>query len=339
MKLSSVILAPYWLGQLFTGAKSFIDNPILGSSRLNRWGLHVARVKAAHRMTERRRARLASAVFPIDRTAFDRDGVVQIHNFLPDDQFRALQAQVRAYRGAARETVQGDTVTRRMAFDPSAKRAIPAFEHFRTHPRWRALGRYIAGFDMEPLLYLQSVLPNRHEAAPDPQLAFHADTFHPSMKAWLFLEDVAPEHGPFAYVKGSHRLSTERLAWEKARSLSVRDGDCRLSARGSFRVSKDDMARMGLPEPTLFSVPANTLVVADTVGFHARTQSTVLSTRVEIWAYARRNPFLPMPGLDFWSLTGLADRRIGFRWWLGDRINRFVRHSWRDVGIKGAADD
>ena len=56
--------------------------------------------------------------------------------------------------------------------------------------------------------------------------------------------------------------------------------------------------RLGFGEPKAFAVPQNTLVVADTVGFHARGLSARPSVRVEIWAYGRRNPFLPWLGFD-----------------------------------------
>ena len=36
----------------------------------------------------------------------------------------------------------------------------------------------------------------------DPQTDLHTDTFHPTVKAWLFLTDVAPETMPFVYVPG-----------------------------------------------------------------------------------------------------------------------------------------
>ncbi len=339
MKVSTALLVPYWLGQIFTGAKSFLDNPLIGSPRLNEQGLHAFRVQLAHAMTQRRRARLSAALDCQDRETFDRDGVVAIRDFLPAHHFEALRDQITAYRGLARETVQGDTITRRLAMSPAAQAAIPAFEHFRAHPRWRSLSRYVSGFDLEPLLYLQSILPQRHEGQADPQLQFHADTFHPTMKAWLFLEDVPVETGPFAYVRGSHRLTPARLEWEQQRSVTVRNGDCRLSARGSFRVSNQELRQMGLPEPTIFNVPANTLVIADTVGFHARTEATVPATRTEIWAYARRNPFLPFSGIDPWQLLGLSDHRIGFRWWLGDKVDPWIRQAWKPAGIKGLSDE
>jgi hypothetical protein len=51
-------------------------------------------------------------------------------------------------------------------------------------------------------------------------------------------------------------------------------------------------------------VPANTLVVGDTYGFHARRRATRPSMRIEIWAYSRRNPFLP------WTRFGLSSAPV-----------------------------
>ena len=51
----SWLLAPVHVAALATGAKSFRDNPIIGSPALNRAGLHVARMRLAERMAERRR--------------------------------------------------------------------------------------------------------------------------------------------------------------------------------------------------------------------------------------------------------------------------------------------
>jgi hypothetical protein len=333
------LMTPWWAVQLLTGAKSFVDNPLIGSRRLNAWGLHAARVALAQRMTMLRRARLAAAVAPADRAAFDRDGVVVIRDFLPPDQFAALRDQVTDFEGEARETVQGDTITRRFAVDPVAIRAIPAIRAFRANPRWRSLARYVASFNMEPMLYIQAILTQRRAASPDPQINLHADTFYPAMKAWLFLEDVSDATGPFSYVLGSHRLTKERLAWERQRSLTVRDGDCRLSARGSLRVEVGELAALGLPQPTSFAVPANTLVVADTYGFHARGLSAGRTTRLELWAYGRRNPFRPLVGFDPWSLPGIAERRITLRWRARDRIASLVGQPWVRVGRKRPGDE
>lgn len=334
MNPARYLLAPWWLAQLATGAKNFSKNPILGSHRLNRRGLHAARVKRAHAMAASRRRRLAKLIDPADREAFDRDGFIEKRDFLPADQFARLRDAVLAHRGPARDMVQGDTITRRFALGPQLLRDIPEARALLQNPAWRGLIRYAGSFDQEPLTYIQSILSHAREAPPDPQTHLHADTFHPTVKAWLFLTDVAEDEGPFSYVPGSHRLTAERLAWEKEMSIKAPERVDRLSSRGSFRVSPDELPGLGLPAPRLFAVPANTLVVGDTFGFHARGPAVRPSTRVEIWAYGRRNPYLPWTGLDLPSLPGVAERRIGYLWGFRDRWKRFVGQPWRDVGDK-----
>ena len=53
--------------------------------------------------------------------------------------------------------------------------------------------------------------PPCHKAKPDPQTDLHIDTFHPTVKAFYFLTDVADDEGPFVYVPGSHRLTDARF--------------------------------------------------------------------------------------------------------------------------------
>ena len=341
MRAFDLVKYPFWTLALATGAKSFRDNRVIGSPALNRRGLHTARIKLAHDMAQRRRNRLAHLVSPEYRAAFERDGFVIKRDFLPAGLFTALKAQALGFRGPAREMVQGDTITRRIALDGAAQKAMPLVAELLRRPDWRGLVRYVGSFDQEPLYYIQTILAQVKEAAPDPQTNLHADTFHPSMKAWLFLTDVAEDEGPFVYVPGSHRLTQERLAWERDMSIEAATLADRYSARGSFRVDAAALERMRLPKPEAFAVPGNTLVVADTVGFHARGFSARPSRRVEIWAYGRRNPFLPWTGLDPLSLPGIAEARIPLMWKALDRGQALglTRNSWVDRGLKRPLDD
>jgi phytanoyl-CoA dioxygenase PhyH len=328
-RLSRAAMTPLWAAQLLTGTKSFERNPVIGSRWLNDHGLHTARVRLAQRIAETRRRHLAGLVSAEDRAAFARDGFVIRQNFLPEAEFAELRAQVKAYRGGLREIGEGDTILRKIALDPKTLGALPALQRLLRRPEWRGLIRYIGSRDAEPVVWIQSILRHAHDGPPDPQTALHADTFHPTVKAWLFLTDVAADAGPFTYVPGSHRLTPERLAWEQRMSLSApraADADTR---QGSFRVEPGELRALGLPEPRVFAVPANTLIVADTFGFHARGPSAGRSVRVEIWAYGRRSPFVPWPGLDLWSGAGLARRSL-LGWRLGDLMERagIKPHRW-----------
>ncbi len=326
-----LLLGPLWAAQLLTGAKSFMDNPLIGSRRLNARGLHAWRLRVTDRLAQSRRARLAALLAPPDRAAFDRDGYVMKADFLPAPQFAALRQQVLDYRGAAREEVQGDAVTRRIACDAAALAAMPALRELLQLPAWRGLIRYAGSFDAEPMVYIQTVLSHARPGMADPQEALHADTFHATVKAWLFLTDVEPGAMCFTYVPGSHRLTPQRLQWEHGKSLAMSPQTDRLTRRGSLRVEEGELPALGLPPPRQFAVPANTLVVADTHGFHARGASTRPTLRVEIWAYSRRNPFMPWTGLDPWRPRALHLRRIGLAWWAGDTLERLgiKSHVWK----------
>jgi len=338
MRIRTVLLAPLWTLQLLTSAKSFLDNPVLGSSRLNGLGLHVGRVKLAAGLTAWRRRRLARKVPVAWREAFDRDGFVVIEDVILPANFAAIRAAILSYQGPTREMRQGDAITRRLAIDPAMLAAVPGLRSLLGRKDLIALFHYVAGFRTTPLHYVQTIVSQIGTDETDPQEALHADSFHSSLKAWLFLNPVSEDQGPFTFVRGSHRFTPERLAWEKRRSIAEFGTIDRLSARGSPRVSAQDLAAMNLAVPAVLAVPGNSLIVADTVGFHARGVAARPGERVELWSYARRNPFLPWLGGDVLSLPGIAERRINWLWRLRDKLENHLGQPWRSVGLRTPTD-
>jgi hypothetical protein len=319
---------PLHAAALLTGEKSFIDNRVIGSPALNRRGLHVARVAMAERMADWRRRRLARFADPADRDAFARDGFVIRRNALPPELFARLSAEIETRAFEAREMRQGAAVTRFIDLSPALLARAPALAETARGSLFQGLLGYVASTDADPVLYLHTVLTNPDRGAPDPQTAFHSDTFHATAKGWLFLRDVAEEDGPFRYVPGSHRLTPGRRAWEQAQSEIAANSTNRLHARGSFRATADEIAAMGFGEAVSFAVPANTLVVADTHGFHARGPSLRPSVRVALYGSLRRNPFLPWTGLDPMSLPGLRGRKgVAFGAWLDFRESLLGKRS------------
>jgi hypothetical protein len=326
--------APIWILALATGAKSFADNPILGSRRLNRFGLHVTRKRLAHWLADRRRARLAHRIPPELREQFDCNGYVVVPNVLPDEDFQRLRADLLARPLECRAHQQGDTITRRVPVGPSFLRQFPSLARLIADPQWKSLMAYVASFRSEPLYYIQTVVGGMVEGDPDPQLDLHADTFHPSLKAWLFLTDVPDDGRPLTYVAGSHKLTPSRARWERRKSINVLSRGDRLSQRGSFRVAPHELERLGLPQPTRFCVPANTLVVADTCGFHSRAESNRPTCRVELWAYSRRSPFLPWASAGLLSLRPIAARQAQWAALIVDLLDRlgWMKQHWRRAG-------
>jgi hypothetical protein len=70
-----------------------------------------------------------------------------------------------------------------------------------------------------------------------------------------------------------------------------------------------DLGRLGLGPALKVVVAANTLVVADNHGFHARTPSLRATVRMEIYGTLRGNPYGLGFGLDPLAWPGIRSRR------------------------------
>ncbi len=295
--------------QIASTAKSFEKNRVIGSRRLNELGLHTARVRRAARMAQRRRRKLAHAVDSDHIEQFARTGFFRIDNFLPGQVFdnvkRELERDFERY-----DMIQGSAVTRMGLIDDVDLRKRPGLKAARHDRRMLQLLHYASSHGGQPLVTLQAVFANQTQAAPagDPQTALHADTFHASAKAWLFLHDVGSQDGPFMYVPGSHEMTSQRYEWERAMSCGRLENRDVYSRRGSLRISTSELEQLGYGAPVSLTVKANTLIVADTHGFHARSASPHRTSRMEIYSYLRRNPFLPWTGFHAASFPGVEMR-------------------------------
>ncbi|NWN82909.1 MAG: phytanoyl-CoA dioxygenase family protein [Halomonas sp.] len=297
--LKQVLRYPLWLGELLTGSKSFVANPLIGSRRLNRWGLHVARVVLAHGVMRLRMGVLSWRVPRDDRRQFIEQGFVIKTNFLPEAEYRALVEEVRQADGEVRQCCQGDAQTRRMLLSPEMLVDMPRARAVLRAPAFRRLMRFCAGHLRMPICHAEWVMNGVSDAPADPQTHLHVDTFQPTMKFWLYLEEVSDINGPFIYVPGSQRLSRRRLAWEYAMSREAKTHADRYTARGSFRVTPEQAQALGDAPPRAFRVPGNTLLIANTFGVHARGGAEPGSSRLALWGMSRTNPFIPLPGLGF----------------------------------------
>jgi hypothetical protein len=333
----TLVLAPLWITQIGTKAKSFRDNPFLGSPTLNTWGLHVARRRLADQMGRRRRDMLAGAVSRHERAQFDELGYFLRDKALDDGHFAALRSEIQASRLPAREMRQGGTVTRRIGLDDVWLARMPSTRRVVKDPAIRALIHYAASCAGEPTFAVQTILTDALGDA-DPQTVLHSDTFHPTAKAWLFLDDVSENDGPLAYVPGSHLLTPERLAWEHEQSVFAARSSDRMHSEGSFRATETDLAALGLPPPVKMAVRANTLIVADTSGFHRRSPSSQATRRVELYATLRRTPFVPWTGGHLAALPPFAGRFARLETGFLQALERWglAPGPWRPVGITGA---
>lgn len=331
------------LAGIFFGEKSFEKNHLLKDVNLNEWGLHQKRVAWVHQLANRRRKKLEKYIKSADAEFFYMHGYIVKENFLTESEFNALQTEIVAHSFDTREMLQGNTVTRRMSLDIKELQLTQKISGFLKQAEWNQLINFVASFKVQPMNYIQVIFSKINQDQPDPQTNFHSDTFFSSAKAWLFLTDVDESTGPFMYVPGSHRVDEKRLAWEqyKATQICTKQSTDVLSRRGSFRISREELKTFGFAEPVKFNVKANTLLIADTFGFHARGESEKPAIRAEIWAYARRNPMIPFTFGHYLALPWVKDRAVSLYWKALDMMEsrQIKRSPWRKVGRKKVFDE
>ena len=127
--------------------------------------------------------------------------------------------------------------------------------------------------------FRQNTFIQRLQNSPDNndvQKVMHMDTFFITVKFWFFPEDVTLDDGPFRYVAKSNILTDKRKEWMRQQWTDIIDGkiDPRRTyghAEGSLRIFDEELIEMGFdPKATAHPVKANTLVIANTFGFHSR---------------------------------------------------------------------
>lgn len=321
---------PVWVLQLATQGKSFKANPLIGSRLLNTLGLHMIRVMLARLTAHIRWAMLAHKMPKALRQDFQKDGFCAIPDFLDEETLSAIRQEVASYSGEARQMIQGNTATQRILLDAEAIEKMAQVSTVATDKRFLDYLAYGGATAILPILYIQRIRNGFRQAKADPQKTMHADTFHPTMKAWLFLEDVKMEDGPFTYVRGSNHLTWKRFKWEYQRSrVAAKIGDG-YSEKGSFRADDDDLKAMDLPAPEGLTAKAGTLVIANTNGFHGRGQAKDGANRIEMWAYSRHNPFSILPGFGLKWRNDLEHKILHRFWRHKDRIaeEKNSRASW-----------
>jgi hypothetical protein len=296
---------------ILTTDKDFA-NPWIGNATANRLGLHVGRILLADTFDRLRWS--LHAPLEADRKwirELREEGVVAIPDFLPGDRFAELRDEIvgtldaslktypprdntrdgfgekEPFGGIGFDRFDGGTLNRFISLAPDR---TPHALAMAGGERFRKLYAAAQGrrFPMSAL----SLYYMRHgpETVHDIQKDLHRDTFHFTIKFWYFVKPVEPREGPFIYVKRSNRSDARRLAWEHRRAGEA-SRDKTQGAGGSFRITEKELHELGLPEPTIYTVPANTMVIADTHGFHRRGDADPGTERYSLYGGMRRSPY------------------------------------------------
>lgn len=265
----------------------FSKDKLVDSPLLNRLGVQPFRVWLANAIYHAKSYPVdASVAEPVERLM--QEGLIMIEDFLPDDEFRRLNDECRQFVAAGQfatsKRVGSNTIYNHDVRDLD-RETYPVTTSLLHHPMlqklFSAADRRRVNPANDDLVILIQYLVQGEGDEVDIETELHVDTFFNTFKAWLYLDDVRMENGPFVYVKGSQ--STLR----GNRYRKVYDYSQQRGVSGSRRVSQEELSEMGLSETTVLC-KNNTLAMANTFGFHRRLRGVAGNDRLTIAITSKR---------------------------------------------------
>lgn len=253
---------------IFTGHKFFhtkVVKPSFTRVDLMERGLHAFRMVMA-RHAERLRAP------GVDQ--FDTEGVMMYEDFLSDNQAVQVKKEIEMFPVV--ENIQPYNNINNISEDVTS--ALHNLLHRSDLFKLCALAAHRSIDDVAAKEhFMKTTYIQRLENVPgngDIQKVCHSDVFYPCVKYWYFPDAVKEDQGPFLFARNSVELDFDRLDFHYRESVKVvKDTwDRRRNkghGEGSFRAIDDDLEKMNLELEPITCKP-NTLVIANTSGFHCR---------------------------------------------------------------------
>jgi len=280
-------------------ARVFTDAKTVDSRTLNVAGAQPLRAALARLLYKARPGSRDPLIVELVRT-----GIIVCPEFLPAADFAALEREAEDYMRDTSPTWEGrdgTTEVRHYSLASVDPRRCPHLAEWPRHQELLALAsnaeRRSCGEGDGGSLLERVTLGDYSEA--DGQSSLHVDTFFNTHKFWLYLDDMSEANAAFVYVPGSHLLDRRRLLHEYLESTTTNVK--------SRRVSDEEVRSRGL-ERRVIECPRNTLVVANTCGYHCRSVGQAGASRRALHHQFRFNPFPP----ETWSSAGV--KRHARRW-------------------------
>jgi len=147
----------------------------------------------------------------------------------------------------------------------------------------------------------------------DVQCTLHVDTFFSAFKLFGYLHDISEQHGPFAYVKGSHKNTKNKLKFlyetsctrsnavlnenlTRNKNLERWNDSLRLITKNDYCITHSDinqyLKKYGLPPESIITGNKNSIIIADTSGLHRKyPANNGFQRKTSRMSIERVNPF------------------------------------------------
>ena len=269
-----------FVNAVFSSTKrtKFIENDFL-----NKKGMHILRCLLSKELTDHNRNMTGLSQDP-NFQSFNKNGYLKLENFLDEEEFEFLRSQI--VNPSFKKSSPHDAIKYKISENKKFQNIISMANGFHiTYPH----------FDSYDYIMV-------HE--PHKTKDLHIDIFFPTIKFWLYLEDIDISKGPLHYVPGSHDDTKEnKLRWlyetslvasqpshplHKKRKFTHKDNAFRLCIGGD---NKTELNSLGFNMEIPMVGKKNTLVIIDVNGFHRRGDAADGTIRRSIRGFVREDPF------------------------------------------------
>jgi hypothetical protein len=225
-----------------------------------------------------------------DSEDLKREGIIKIESFLGEDDYRKLLEEFEQTKkvGKYQPIQDGSTRSERYTMEIADLEKLPTLNaKIVNSPVVKALvesGEH-RSYEVDKYIWCDEVVNGDPAKGADSQKELHVDNFFTTHKIWYFFDPVTVEDGPLVYVKRSHRMGIKRAIFEYVNS--VRFDTIKSHA---FRVTPAWL-KFIKPDTQSCLVQGNTLVIANTMGYHRRGDAVPGRVRRQIHYRVRFNPF------------------------------------------------
>jgi len=272
----------------------YSDEKIIMDVGLNKKGLHIYRTLLSRRIDQYRRRVYSQNHEKINE--WEENGIIIVPNFLENDEYDKIKSKLNMNQNFHLDLSSNVEFQKLITMTAGAPSTI------------MTLGSETIEFD--------KIDPNEE------QYHLHSDTFQPCIKVFYYINDIQENEGSFCFVKGSTRVENKNfLKWlyeSSCKSLDDTSDDvydilpyklnsdtfdtwgkpvkCTFSPRLGRKLTDEQLNvklnAMDLPNMTPVLGKGNTLVIADTSGFHRRERAKQGVVRTTLRSGQRFNPFM-----------------------------------------------
>tara|TARA_B100002051_G_C16732371_1_gene639053 strand:- start:531 stop:1433 length:903 start_codon:yes stop_codon:yes gene_type:complete len=280
----------FWFVEIF---KIFSDQKKLHSKILNLLGVQPFRTWIAHKIKERNQRFVIIDMPKNMKAQMEENGYVKIERALKkNQQFFDLRKECKnAFDNHPNRNYVDDKDASYIWINLDSKelKYYPRIKEF-LHSDLMELFYNMSIYNQSQRISFNEISINLHRVwtkkgfSRESNQKLHTDIFFPSTKGWLYLDDVKNNEGPLVYVPKSNKIDFWRLKFEYKSSLFSNNDS------GSWRITEKELKTQFKNEKIL-DVKSNTMIIADTMGFHRRGDTIDDKPRDTIHFYIRKSPF------------------------------------------------